>query len=165
LLESVACHKAGHALGHLLPGEGLGTVSLMTEGAQTAGNTPTMERLRGLPHSERFDVLENIVTDEFKRTLLMTADEEFPKDVSFFEAGLTSLWLTEVKQRLEAVLGRPISASALFNQPTVERLMEHLTRDVLGDLFGLADAEPGTVAAQRPERARWDDVLSDLYQQ
>lgn len=70
--------------------------------------------------------LEAAVVGEFKTVLLMTEAEELAMDQSFFEMGLTSLMLTDVKQRLETVLGFGIDASEFFNRPTVEQLLEYL---------------------------------------
>jgi acyl carrier protein len=88
-------------------------------------------------------LLESVVVDEFKRVLLMPDDEELSLSDTFFELGLTSLGLTDVKQRLEDLLGRGISSTALFNSPTVEQLMDYLTGDVLADLFGSAPSLSG----------------------
>ncbi|MFD0352290.1 acyl carrier protein [Streptomyces sp. NPDC127110] len=93
------------------------------------------DQLMASPRSERRTVLEEIVVAEFKTALLMPDDEELPLEDSFFELGMTSLLLTMVKQRLEERLGRGISSTALFNQPTVERLTDHLASDVLADVF------------------------------
>jgi acyl carrier protein len=97
--------------------------------------TPTIERLQALPRSERADALEAIVVAEFKTALLMTDDENLRLDESFFDAGFTSLLVVDIKQRLEEMLGCSISANVLFNSPTLERLIEHLTDEVLTDLF------------------------------
>jgi acyl carrier protein len=97
--------------------------------------TSAIQQLRALPISEREDQLESLVTDEFKATLLMPEDEELPLTESFFDLGLTSLLLGEVKDRLERVLGCQISTTQLFNKPTVEQLMTHLTTKVLADHF------------------------------
>jgi acyl carrier protein len=108
--------------------------------------------------------LEGIVLSEFRRALLMAPEEDIPLDASFFDMGLTSLALTEVKQRLEVALNCTISARTLFNQPTVARLLEHLTQDVPGDPAG---QRAGTEEAPAPGDAgqtQWDDVLNDLYQ-
>ena len=48
--------------------------------------------------------------------------------------GLTSLMAMELRNRLEAALGRPLSATLAWNYPTVEALVAHL-----------AGAEPATV--------------------
>ena len=97
--------------------------------------TSTIERLQELPLSERYEALEELVAVEFRATLLMAEDEELPVDASFFDMGFTSLRIAEIKERLEALLGCGISANVLFNSPTLERLIEHLTDGVLAYLF------------------------------
>ena len=100
----------------------------------TAG-TEAIEQLRELPRSERLELLQELVIAEFKATLLMTEDEVLPYDESYLSLGFTSLRITEVKDRLESLLGCAISANVLFNSPTLERLMAHLTDQVLPELF------------------------------
>jgi hypothetical protein len=97
--------------------------------------TSTIERLQALPLSERYEALEELITAEFKATLLMAEDEDLPSDASFFDMGFTSLRIAEIKERLEALLDCGISANVLFNSPTLERLLEHLTGGVLAYLF------------------------------
>lgn len=95
-----------------------------------------IEKLGRLPRSERWDELRAVVLAEFRTVLLMADDEPLPEDESCFSLGVTSLGLMDVKDRLELHLGAPISAAALFNHPTINRLMEHLTGEVRADLFG-----------------------------
>src|SRR5262249_61154050 len=120
--------------------------------------TPTVQRLLDLPRSERRDALVALVVAEFRTALLMTEGDELPMDQSFFDLGLTSLWLTEVKQALEHLLGAPISANSLFNQPTLDALLAHLTGEVLPEVFGApVTAQPvpaGAARAPGPARAR-----------
>lgn len=97
--------------------------------------TSTIEGLRELPLSERHEALEELIAAQFKATLLMGEDEDLAPDVSFFDMGFTSLRIAEIKERLETLLGCGISANVLFNSPTLERLMEHLTDGVLEYLF------------------------------
>jgi acyl carrier protein len=84
------------------------------------------------------------VVTEFRKTLLMTDDEDFPLSESFFDLGFTSLRVTEAKQRLEERLECSISSNVLFNNPTVEQLVEYLVNDVLAELL----AEPETPAGE-----------------
>lgn len=95
-----------------------------------------IERLHGLPPSERREGLEEIVVTEFRTTLMMAEDEDLPPDMSFFELGFTSLGLTEIKERLETQLDCQVSTNAFFNSPTMERLVSYLADEVLADLFG-----------------------------
>jgi acyl carrier protein len=143
-----------------------------------SARTPAVQRLLDLPWSERRDALATLVAAEFRATLLMTADDELPADRSFFDLGLTSLRLTEVKQSLETLLGAPISANSLFNQPTLDALLAHLTDEVLPTVFAApAEQVPtrqpdwpapagtaGAGGAGGSERALVDDMLHDLYQ-
>jgi acyl carrier protein len=88
------------------------------------------------PYADRRDALEDLVVAQFKRLLSMPDDEELPLDTSYFDLGLTSLRLTEIRQLLEDVLDIGIDATVLFNRPTVDDLVTHLS-----DLLA-ADAVP-----------------------
>jgi acyl carrier protein len=57
----------------------------------------------------------------------MDEGEDFPLDISYFDLGLTSLKLTEIRESLEKLLDLSINANVLFNEPTVERLVGYLT--------------------------------------
>ncbi|MGQ0838302.1 acyl carrier protein [Actinokineospora sp.] len=129
--------------------------------------TETIEDLLALPASERADVLETVVAAEFRQALLMTDAENLPLDKAFFELGLTSLRITDIKRRLEARLGCDISANALFNRPTVRELVQYLMEDVLPDVFPQAPevlvAASVAPAVRESDKALVDDMLKDLY--
>lgn len=95
-----------------------------------------IERLYELPPAERRAELEDFVVAEFRTTLMMDDDEDFPFDMSYFELGFTSLGITEIKERLETQLGCSVSTNVLFNSPTMERLIDYLADDVLPEIFG-----------------------------
>jgi acyl carrier protein len=105
-----------------------------------SSGTATIQQLRSLPRSERKGALEALVVAEFKAGLLMTGQDELPGDQSYFELGLASLGVMEIKQRLEAQLGCRIDAAVLFNHPTVNQLLAHLMTDALRELFPPAEA-------------------------
>jgi len=94
--------------------------------------TPIVTELRELSVAERRDALEVILETEFKSALLMTDDDELPFDQSYFDLGLTSLGITDLKERFEELLDCEIDTNVLFNSPTVERLLDYLT-DHLGE--------------------------------
>ena len=96
---------------------------------------PAREELLALPAHERQDRLQEILVEQFQRALLMDAGEEFPPDESYFDLGLTSLGLSEVKERLEERLDCEISTTTLFNSPTVDQLMSYLMSEPLAELF------------------------------
>ncbi|WP_306962424.1 acyl carrier protein [Streptomyces afghaniensis] len=124
---------------------------------------PALRRLSDLPRPERRDALEELVTKEFRSALLMTDDEALPADQSFFDLGLTSLSVTGLKQRLEGLLGVELDANLLFNRPTVEALLEHLTQDLLPGLFR-ESAVRAPVPPAAPARTLLDAALKDLFQ-
>ena len=97
--------------------------------------TAAVANLLDVPLAERRDALADIVLAEFRATLLMTDAEELPLDGSYFDLGFTSLRITEIKDRLENLLGCDISANVLFNRPTVGHLLDHLADDVLREVF------------------------------
>jgi acyl carrier protein len=124
--------------------------------------TPLVAELAALPRSERRSTLENVVVSQFRTSLLMDAGEELPLETSYFDLGLSSLGLTEIKQRLEALLGRTVNANVLFNSPTVGRLMTHLTDEVLTQLFTEEQVTAASASPSAPD-ALWSDVLEELY--
>jgi acyl carrier protein len=104
-------------------------------GQDMVARTETIAALWELPRSERVETLTELLVAEFKAVLLMADDEELPLECSYFDLGLTSLTLSDLKQRLEGLLGCEINANILFNSPTVTRLVEHLTAEPLAELF------------------------------
>ncbi|MER6332992.1 acyl carrier protein [Streptomyces sp. NPDC014983] len=90
----------------------------------------TIHRLRELPRSELSEEIETIVLRKFKVVLLMDDSEDLPVDVSYFDLGLTSLRLTEIRQSLEQLLDLSINVNVLFNEPTITHLVDHLTQAI-----------------------------------
>ncbi|GLW89931.1 acyl carrier protein [Actinokineospora globicatena] len=86
----------------------------------------TIADLADLPAVERGEALEEVLAPRFRAALLMTEDDDLPPDRSFFDLGLTSLGLTDLKQDIEGLLGCEIDATVLFNSPTLESLIGYL---------------------------------------
>ena len=61
----------------------------------------------------------------------------------FFALGMTSLASVELRTRLQVSLGQPLSASVLFDHPTVTRLTDRLYIDLFG-----GEGEPQPAPAQ-----------------
>ncbi|WP_322767564.1 acyl carrier protein [Frankia sp. Cr1] len=128
--------------------------------------TPAVTALRALPRSERRAALEAMVTAEFKVTLLMAEQDDLPLDQNYFDLGLTSLRVIDVKQRLEATLGCEIDTSALLRSPTVRHLIDLLTQEALLELFAVPGGQEKPVeqpAATAGHKPLVDDLLKDLY--
>ncbi|MFK4267783.1 acyl carrier protein [Streptomyces milbemycinicus] len=103
-----------------------------------------VDLLLSLPRARRRQTLADLVDGEVREVLLLPEDAEMGADVSFFDLGMTSLRLTELRQRLTRMLDRRIEIEALFEHPTSQGLTDHLADTVLPDVF------PGTAAAATP---------------
>ncbi|WP_327316397.1 acyl carrier protein [Streptomyces sp. NBC_01235] len=128
-------------------------------------NTPLVEQLRSLSRPERRSRVEELARTEFRTALLMSEGEDVPLDQNYFDLGLTSLRVTEIKQRLEAQLGCAIDTAVLFAVPTLGRLVEYLQNEILPKLIGESTASEGRAASSVPadRRALVTDLLNDLY--
>ncbi|WPW28944.1 acyl carrier protein [Streptomyces atratus] len=142
-------------------------------GPETVGTATVVDDLLDLPRSERRQALEDLVVTEFKIVLLMDEGDELPLDESYFDLGLTSLTITDLKQSLESMIGHELSASLLFNSPTVGQLMDHICDELLPGLFRPASVSapangPASAAASRSADhsadALVDEALKNLYQ-
>ncbi|MFD8385618.1 acyl carrier protein [Streptomyces sp. NPDC059679] len=108
------------------------------------GPANAVDLLLSLPRARRRQTLADLVDAEVREVLLLPDDAETGADVSFFDLGMTSLRLTELRQRLTRMLDRRIEIEALFEHPTSQGLTDHLADTVLSDVF------PGTVPASAP---------------
>jgi acyl carrier protein len=121
-----------------------------------------IRRLGELPRSERMDFLVGMVLAQFKEALLMTEQDELPLDENYFDLGLNSLRVVEIKAGLEELLGREVDTGLLFSQPTVQQVLEHLADEVLADLFASVTAP----APPQPDThsAMVADLLKRMYE-
>lgn len=85
-----------------------------------------VRQLRSLPEADRKIALENIVLRAFRDRLFMEDSDELSVDENYFDLGLGSLQLTEVKEELERRFACEVDTTLLFNNPTIAQLMEHL---------------------------------------
>lgn len=91
------------------------------------------QRLREMSSLERRDALQELVVAYLRNVLSMTDEEECAVDRSYFDMGMTSLTLTDARDYLQGLLDVTIDATVLFNQPTVEHLVNYLT-DALSEV-------------------------------
>jgi acyl carrier protein len=101
--------------------------------------------------SERRQWLKNYLYGKFSKLLLMAPGETFPIQQNYFDLGITSLQIEELKQDLEADLDCAVNPGIFFNNPTIEGLIAHICNDLLQSLFiGCSDVQ--TNATQRNEK-------------
>lgn len=104
----------------------------------------TLQQFRELPRPELAEEMERLLVSQFRASLLMDETEELPLDISYFDLGLTSLKLTQMRQTLEGILELSINANVLFNEPTVGRLLDYLVDAVTDPARAATGAIPGT---------------------
>jgi acyl carrier protein len=112
-----------------------------------AGGSSLAERLPTLPAAERIKLLTPLVRDAAGRVLKL-APARIDANKPLGSMGLNSLMAMELRNRLEAALGRALSATIAWNYPTVQALVGFLAADT-------ADAAPPAAAPERqPDRER-----------
>lgn len=89
-------------------------------------NQNDTQTLALMPHFDRQVLLEDVVIGQCKRHLVMGDGEEISLQQNYFDLGLTSLQLVEIKEHLEETFACVINTSEIFEKPTVEQLVEHL---------------------------------------
>ena len=82
-------------------------------------------RLAAAGLSERRVLLEGVVREAVASVLKIAPSRLDPRKV-FGTMGLNSLMAMELRNRLEAALGRPLSATLAWNYPTIAALVAHL---------------------------------------
>ncbi|MGE5272123.1 MAG: SDR family NAD(P)-dependent oxidoreductase, partial [Thiohalocapsa sp.] len=99
--------------------------------------------VEGDPRADR-DALAAFVMRSAAEVLRVMPGETLPSDMPLNEAGLDSLMALELRKALAAGLGLALPATLLFNFPTLDALIEHLS-----GLVGLGE----TVPTQGPAKA------------
>lgn len=125
-------------------------------------SSEALHTLLALPKSERRSMLQQYVTDEFKRVLLMEPDENPALDVSVFDLGLTSLGLETLKQRLEKHFNCALSSTELFNNPTIGHMLAYFQQRIFREEQVPVPIAPAR-AAEIEEHLLANAVLSGLY--
>lgn len=120
--------------------------------------SPQVRQVLVLPKAGRRAALEELVIAEFAEILGLGDGAEFPRRTGFFDLGMTSLRLTEVRQRLTRLLGDQVSVETLFEHATMDSLLEHLATAVLPEL-----ARDTTEDAPLDPPAQLDELLERLY--
>lgn len=115
---------------------------LLAQAAAPAAAEPAVQKTSD--PAERRRELERAVRDVVGRVLkLVPAKIDARKPLG--SMGLTSLMALELRNRLEPLHGKPLSATLAWNYPTVDALVGFLAGD--GDVSGGAAAAPATPSA------------------
>ena len=82
--------------------------------------------VRDMRRLERRDAIEDLVANHIKEILLIDPGEVIPVDRGYFDLGLTSLRLGEIRERLQEQLDIEIDATVMFSRPTIDQLVSYL---------------------------------------
>lgn len=94
---------------------------------RTVSRDAAPQLLDGLDPADRLAKLTRIVRTELATVLALGgAAASVTDDQSFTSLGLDSLTAMEMRNRLQAKLGRPVAATAAFAWPTIAELAHHL---------------------------------------
>ena len=95
---------------------------------QAISSTDIRDQLSHASLAERRQLLDGIARGVIARVLDLPPSRVDARK-AFGTMGLTSLMAMELRNRLEAALGRPLSATLAWNYPTLESLVEHLAKE------------------------------------
>jgi acyl transferase domain-containing protein/acyl carrier protein len=118
------------------------------------------EWLSRTPAEKRHSALFDYVGSQVAATLGMTSPEQLEPRQRLFDIGIDSLMAVELKNRLESGLGISLRSTLVFDYPTVEALVTHLSEEALSALFPRAPAETGPPAFGGDDDI--DSLLSEI---
>ena len=87
---------------------------------------------------------------------LRTAESELDTDRPFIELGLNSMMALSIRREIENIVGLELSATMLWNHPTVDSLAAHLTAKLTG-------AQTPTVETMTALSEPTESVLDSLF--
>ncbi|NEO13005.1 MULTISPECIES: type I polyketide synthase [unclassified Moorena] len=90
-----------------------------------------IEQLEAVPPEQRRQLLTNEVRRQVAQVVGTADPERIDTEAGFFDIGIDSLILTELRNRLQSILGCPLSATVLFNYANIDDLVNYLAQDVL----------------------------------
>jgi aryl carrier-like protein len=103
--------------------------------------------LEAMPRDERRPHLLAYLSDMVIAALKLRTETPIDARQPLFDVGLDSIMALELKDRLERVLGVPLSATLLFVRPTLDALAEYILTDIVrADAPAAAAGAPSAVS-------------------
>ncbi len=87
-------------------------------------------QLEALPIEERLPMIKTYFKEQLRLVLGLSAAQILDEQKGFFDMGLDSLMAVELKNRLQADLGKSVvlNTNVIFNYPSVESMVEYLAQ-------------------------------------
>ncbi len=126
--------------------------------AERAADSPSEvpAQLAAAAPAERRRILEAMTRGAVAQVLNVAPARLDPRK-TLGNMGLSSLLAIELRNRLEAVLQRPLSATLAWNHPTIEAIVDYLTADEPPDA-----AVAGDISGATPVEAPLSDALAKI---
>ncbi|WP_238845871.1 type I polyketide synthase [Nostoc edaphicum] len=90
-----------------------------------------MQQLTSLGVSDRISLLITYLQTEVGKVLGLPPSQLPNAQVGFFDMGMDSLMMVELRSRLEATLNKAIASTVLFEHPTIQSLAHHIANEFL----------------------------------
>jgi acyl transferase domain-containing protein/NADPH:quinone reductase-like Zn-dependent oxidoreductase len=126
--------------------------------AERPGATALAQRLEASPPARRRHVLLAHVSEQTVRVLQLPASRPLDPERGLKDMGLDSLMAVELRNRLQASVGRPLPTTLAFDHPTVTAIVDYLARHVLG-------LDPGSATAPADGASAESHVIQDLSEE
>ena len=120
---------------------------------RASSSSAATERLEPLAATERHAALTQMLAERVASVLGLPSSAPVSPDRPLQEMGLDSLMAVELRNKVADLIGQPLSATLMFDYPTIGKLASHLLDEVLA--LGAATApvlQPrfGAVASDQP---------------
>ncbi len=126
-------------------------------GVTAASQAPELPRALGAVAPEgRWDLLLSLIAREVRHVLGFRAEEPVDVNRGLFALGMDSLTAVELKNRIQRLVGQPVSATVVFDHASVSALGRYLA-----GRLGVPVAAPVAVPKPRAQPGR-DDKLNEL---
>jgi len=90
-----------------------------------------LQQLEAATVSEKRELLVSLVRTQVAKVLGMSNVESIGLDKGFFDLGMDSLTSVELRNKLQTILGCSIPSTLAFDYPTVGKLVDYLTQDLI----------------------------------
>ncbi len=100
--------------------------------AAAKSKSAMLQRLEGLPEDEQQAVLLDLVRSHIATVLGNTTPESIDPDKAFQELGFDSLTAVEMRNRLKAATGLPLSPTLIFDYPNSAALAGYFRSELVG---------------------------------
>jgi len=118
--------------------------------AAAKSKSALLQRLDGLPADEQQAVLLDLVRSHIATVLGTSTPEAIDPDKAFQELGFDSLTAVEMRNRLKAATGLPLSPTLIFDYPNSAALAGYFHQELVGVSVEVAPkSAPGEAEIQR----------------